>query len=94
MATRSKDFLALARLADWLDFPVGVLETDTNARAYTFIIKSPTGIIARRVPRSEMEGVWPHIELGLDEKIPLPMEQDQSLRRIIRGRLVKTVHTS
>lgn len=94
MANRSKEFLAFARLADWLEFPVGVLETDPNARAFTFVIKSPTGLISRRIPRSEMEGVWQHIELDPDQKIPLPMEQDQSIRRIIRGRLVKTVHTS
>lgn len=93
MVSRSKDFLTLARLSSWLEFPVGVLESDQNARVFTVVIKSPAGIMWQRIARSEMEGIWPTISLEENESLPSVAEQEQTRRRIIRGRLQKVIHT-
>lgn len=94
MVSRSTEFLTLARIASWLDFPAGVLETDPKARVFTIVIKTPAGILSQRVARSEMEGVWPPIILEPGEVIPSVLEQEQIHRRLIRGRLQKVIHTT
>lgn len=99
MPNRFKEFLLLARFAGWLDldFKVGVLEADPNSRLFTVVIKSPLGVLHRRVPRSEMEGMWPQIVLDPSveaDRLLSDREQVDTVRRLIRSRLTKTIHVS
>ena len=87
------EFLALARLASWLDFPVGVLEEE-GTKIFTLVIDFPTGAVSKRIPKLHMYGVWHHMP-NFDRRTLPKTEQEtiDRLQRIIFGVLGRTIHT-
>jgi hypothetical protein len=85
-------YLALARLAFWNNFEVGVLEGN-GAKFYTLVVKFPTGTIAKRIPARMMEGVWNQITVDPKELPENQKEMERRMRLIVYGSLVRTIHT-
>lgn len=85
-------YLALARLAFWNNFEVGVLEGN-GSKFYTLVVKFPTGTIAKRIPARMMQGIWNQITVELDELPENPKEMERRIKMIIYGSLVRTIHT-
>lgn len=89
-------FMAFARLAQWQEFPVGVLEEDVpENKNFTLVVSFPEkiGAVMCRIPRSEMIGLWRKMPEGY---MPVPVESATGLhvlRQIIFATITKTIHT-
>jgi hypothetical protein len=91
VSNKYAEFLAFARLASWLEFPVGVLETDTNSSVYTLLVRLPMATLRRRIPRKFFHGYWHHLELLKDETVVDADRADEILYDLARSDLQKRI---
>lgn len=90
---RITEFMALARLALWLDIPVGVYEEET-ATVFTLVIKFPNGVVYKRIPRNRLEGHWPRLPLAPEDLDQTDRMMNYRLRQIVNSSMKKTIETT
>lgn len=86
--------LLIGRLCQWLNFPVGVLESSTESPTMTLLIKTPAGWLRFITPTEMAYGTWEHLPETVDRgDEPDPHELRKRMLMMINGTLVYALRT-